>query len=476
MPSQAATFGSEPRAYITGQRLWLALAVVICAASGVALNLVNPTLILGVVGAGLLLVLLFHAPYLGILSYLVFEYTRLSAMFPALQALQVGKLIVLPTLVVWLVHHVVVLRTRILRDRVYLLFLIWLGLGVLSAGTALDQRAAYWAVFDLAKWFVTSLLIINLVDSLKKWQIFMWVLLLLNFKLSQFQLRAFTAGFADAYDPDHFIHQGVGAGSGFFGNATDFGVAIVVVFPFALYLIFSTRSKLLKLVALGFTGAFILSILRSGSRGAAMALFAMAALAWFKSKRKLASAVMLAAFLVGFWVVAPPAWRERLLSAQDYEQDATAARRITLWKAGFSMLRDHPFGVGINNFAVNLVTKYRPPGVEGGATAPHSIFVQAGSELGIGGLAVLLAVIVLIFRRNQATRKLYRQAHLDEPWILNFAHALDLSLLGFIVGGAFLTVLYYPHLYIILPLAVSLYHITRKKATTPPVPLAAPAQ
>ena len=76
----------------------------------------------------------------------------------------------------------------------------------------------------------------------------------------------------------------------------------------------------------------------------------------------------------------------------------------------------------------------------------------------------MCAVVYIGFRRNYETRKIYREAKLEEPWILNFAFALDMSMLSFVVGGAFLTILYFPHLYVVLGLIIALNQIARSSA------------
>lgn len=126
-------------------------------------------------------------------------------------------------------------------------------------------------------------------------------------------------------------------------------------------------------------------------------------------------------------------------------------------------VRNPVLGVGINNFPTEFVARYMPGGYIG-AYAPHSIWIQAGSELGVPGLVVVCSLLLLIFRRNSQTREICRRANLDDPWLTNMSKALDLSNLGFIVGGTFLTVLYFPHLFIILPLSLTLRHIAEKKA------------
>ncbi len=466
MHTRTSTTVLHEQKYFTPFRLFLVGIIILSVICGIAINLTNPTIVVGAVGAIVLAITMLFEPFFGALAYVVFEYARLQSMFPALQALQLGKLIVLPTLVIWMIHGIVVKRRlQLVNDSFYSWMVLWLAVALISAIFAVYPAGAYNRVIDLGKWLVTSFLLIHLLNSLTKWQIFMWVYLLLNLKLSQFQIRGYASGIGSVSNRDFFIHQGVGGGSAFFGNATDFGLAMVVVIPFAYYLFRATNRKILKIIAIGMTIAFAASILMSGSRGAAVALFVMAIAFWIKSGRQFIHLALVILFIGGFWVAAPGAWQDRFISAKDYEEDATASARIDLWKSGLRMAGDNPLtGVGIGNFGAAYLSGYRPAEVQGGAIAPHSIFIEAISEMGIGGLVVLLGVLIALHRRNVRTRSIYRRADLDEPWLLNFSHALDLSLLGYAVGGAFLTVLYYPHIFMLIALTVSLHHIVRKKA------------
>ena len=71
------------------------------------------------------------------------------------------------------------------------------------------------------------------------------------------------------------------------------------------------------------------------------------------------------------------------------------------------------------------------------------------------------SLIYLAFKRNVETRALSGG---DDPWCQakrRLSLALDLSLLAFLVSGSFVTILYYPHIFIILAMIVSLNHIAR---------------
>ncbi len=407
-----------------------------------------------------------QSPFLGVLGYVVFEYARIASAYPAVRAFQLGKLIVLATLAVFLARYVINRDYKFVSDRMYIFFAVWLGLAVISTAVALDRQMANEATLDLFKWFVICFLIIHLVDTVSKLQVFVWVYLLLNLKLAQFQIRAFLSGYASASDQWHFVREGIGAGSaGFFANGNDFGLAMAVVAPVAFYVILSHRARLMQIVAGGTCSVLIVALLRSGSRGAALGLAAAAGLVWLKSRNKLYSLALVLVFVAGFWAAAPDAWKDRFVGARNYEEDATASARLTLWRAGIQMFKDYPLtGVGIENFSANFVARYGATGA-GGATVAHNIYIEAASELGAGGLLVVLAVIIEVFRRNANTRKLCREANLQEAWLVNMSHALDCSLLAFSVHGFFLTVLYYPHLYMIIAMAIALNAIARRIIT-----------
>ncbi len=435
---------------------------------GIGFLFLSPLLVFAVAGLLILSLLMIYCPYLGILVYLVVEYARIPAMFPSLQALQMGKIVVIVTGLIWILRSVFTRKLKFVYDPLNWIMAIWAFIVIGSSFFAVNSTLATQGMIDFLKWVIIYFLIINLVDTLPKWQWFMWCLLLLNFKLSQFQIRQFMGGYEMASSPDRFVTEGVGAGStGFFGNAGDFGVAMCVVAPLAFYLVKAVKSKALRVGAIIFLSAFVFSILRCGSRGAALALFFMALFFWLKTSKKLQSGVVILLFVIGFWASAPEAWKERFVSAAEYQQDVTASQRLRLWGAGLRMSADSPLlGVGINNFGTNYASHYHAPDEAGFAWAPHNIFIQAVSELGVLGLFSLLMAMFLVFQRNRSTRRLSSENNLTDAWIARFANALDLSLIGYMVSGFFLTVLYYPHLYIIMTLSISLNQIARKQVMT----------
>jgi probable O-glycosylation ligase (exosortase A-associated) len=410
--------------------------------------------------------MLFAYPYLGVLSYILFEYASLSQMFPALRVLELGKIVVIATLVAWAIRKAVRGNLQIVSDSMNWWFVSFVLAALIAMIFSVEQKLALQGTLDVIKWFGIYVMIIHVIDTLPKWRSCIWLYLILAFRMSQFQIRSFAHGIAHAESTAYFIREGVGAGStAFFGNAGDFGVLMCVVIPLAFYMMKTCKSKILKAFLLLFLLFFAISIIRSGARGSVVGLLSICLVFWSRSKHKLLIGVSIISVVALYWITAPSVVRARFISATSEEnRDATATHRLTLWSAGLRMFQSHPLtGVGVNNFNRQFLDNYATDEQKKGATAPHNIFVECMAELGLVGIVSLLTMIGLVFIRNKQTRAILREHHRKNDWVTNFSYALDLSMVGYLVSGSFLSVLYYPHLYLLLALTVSLHHISKTR-------------
>ncbi len=398
--------------------------------------------------------------FLGILAYLVIEYTRLPMMFPVLIGLHVGKVAVLIALVGLLFSARLdpALRAQCRKLDTWLVAFLLCALA--SAFLAADQPAAWDTIGLILRWVLIYWLVARIVSSRWRLRVFLLLLVLLNLKLAQFQIRSYLTHKALGADETD-LAMGLGVGSfGFFSNSNDFGVAMCVVWPLAALLLLCERGYLWRLLLGTAFVLFVTALLLSGSRGAIVGAVATALVAAVRSSSRRSGLIMVVLLVLSTLYLLPEANQERLRSALDWQNDRNAITRLNLWQAGLEMFAHNPvLGVGPGNFpqaylrtntAANAPWKPR-------AFAPHSIYVQALSEVGVAGSLCLLMICILAFRINLQTCRRAASTPRDRSSLeYCLAAGLNLALVGYVVSGAFITVLYYPHLWFLLGLSSGL--------------------
>lgn len=416
--------------------------------------------------------------FLGILAYLAVEYTRLPAMFPALLPLQLGKVAVAVSALGWVFSPRSQTPVSNHSRAIDLTVAVLLTTCFFSALGARHQEPAWEGFADAFRWAVIYFLISRITNSPWRLRVFLFVFLLLNFKLAQFGVRTYVLE-AASYGEQMAAARGAGAGStGYFANGGDFGLAMDIVWALSGALLFANLKTKWRLLLGGAFFVFLLAILRSGSRGAVVGAAAVLLASLVQSSRKrLVFPLMALVFLLGVTYVYSNASKDRMKSAVTWERDQTASHRVLLWKAGLDMLRDYPWvGVGPRNFPLVRQQDYpiADVRVQHLPTVAHSVYVESLTELGILGTLPVALLVLWFVRLNARTRKHLAALGPGERKSLEycFSLGLDLALVGFLVAGAFVSVLWYPHLWILLGLSVALHSVAlqrqgQKDATRP---------
>ncbi len=407
--------------------------------------------------------------FVGILAYLVIEYTRLPTMFPILLNTHIGKIAAGIALLGVLFAPRTQMAARSHRSAIDWSMLAFVGISLWSAFLAKDQTMAWDAFADILRWGVIYFLISRTVTNRWRLHFFVLLFLLLNLKLAQFQIRDYF--FQKAFGrSEAFLASGVGAGSvGFFANSNDFGVAMCVVWPLAGLLLFGESKTYLRIFLLISFLVFGGSLLLSGSRGALVGASVTVLVALLKTPKKLAAAFMAFLLVFGALYLLPDANKERIRLATELDKDPNVATRFDLWKTGLQMFRDNPVvGVGPGNYRPTYAM-YNPHAPDPRRIlAPHSIYIQALSELGTLGTSVLLLLCFLVYRANWETLRRERQNRTRRPsFEFYLAVGLNLALVGYLTSGAFLTVLYYPHLWFLTGLSTGLSVASAKGSENP---------
>ena len=146
--------------------------------------------------------------------------------------------------------------------------------------------------------------------------------------------------------------------------------------------------------------------------------------------------------------------------------------RINAWWMAFHLANDRPLGGGFEIYDSHVFQLYAP--IPEDVHAAHSIYFQVLGEHGWGGLAIYLTLGILTWLAG--SRIIRRSAPFAElAWAGNLARMVQVSLLGFAVGGAFLSLTYFDVPYYLMAAMVATQLIVeRERQVLAPKPLVNP--
>lgn len=375
--------------------------------------------------------------YAGLLIFFFLEYTRPHDVFPFIIALKLYSLLPLLLFFVSNFRETAISSEAVWKSKQAIVLIVFLLLILLAIPFGWNRMMASEMFVVVLGYFFVFYLVARNVDSIERMKGLFLMLIAIHL-----YLIVRNPDIILSPDVRDYIKQ-----VAFLGDGNDFALSVVIVLPMCLFLYSTSRSKILKIAMLAIGGLLLFSIMGSQSRGATLALGAFGFYLWTQSKRK-AVGVLVIGVVVGFVLVfASDVYLGRLATISQYEQEGSAMGRINAWKAGIWMANQNPlFGVGAGGFQVGHAVYYG-----GEYKAAHSMYFHVLGEYGYLGLVLLLAFLVSAFRSNQ---RLIRDidtgggkgSHLVERSLLLYMNA---SLVGFAVAAAFLSVFYYPHLYVV---------------------------
>lgn len=392
--------------------------------------------------------------------YAVFEYARLSDGYPWIRVFGPARILVGAAMLAMILFEP---RSRFDRSASFVMKAVIgvIAVALISALFARYGEAAYKALVGIVNFTLVTILIAKIVNTPRRLKIFVFVLILLMFKLSQHQLRYYQS-IVDYGRSEEFLARGVGVGaSSFFGNSNDFGLAVATFFPIPMVLAFGESKKWLRIFYLVCAAVIGAAVFLSGSRGSMLATVIVATIFLLRTQKKWVGALVVVTILAGGSLLLNEAHWERIKSAASFEQDSNAQIRLTLWSAGIDMFAHNPvLGVGPGNFAPIYGSEYGQRFT--GEWVPHSIYIQALAELGIVGFLLLLAILFGTLRTLSSSRK---QTKVDGPPSFEYrmATGLMLSLIAFMINGATITVLFFPHLWFVIGMSLGLAEAVRKQ-------------
>jgi probable O-glycosylation ligase (exosortase A-associated) len=318
-------------------------------------------------------------------------------------------------------------------------------------------------------------IIVHLIDTIPRLRGFMATLVLIMAGLSTALLIRFFAM------PWTRVDNGGSGGmiGGFLGDGNDFALAQNVVLPWAITLLANSRNRWLRLLMIYAVVVGVLAVACTFSRGGVLGLLALLAVfyvIWVARSRRYVLGAFLALigvglFSVGFLAFAPEDFIERMTSIKDYNQDESALGRLDAWRAGAAMFADHPFfGVGANEFSDAYGEDYKPvDAIAANWRTAHNVYIQTAGELGLTGLLALFGLMGSLIYMVRRARLTMMRDPADDRFFHGVRATVAASLVAWAVCGAFLSVAYYPHLFLLVMLTSCLERFSRFHAVELPI-------
>lgn len=260
-------------------------------------------------------------------------------------------------------------------------------------------------------------------------------------------------------------------GRHFLAGNTYIGLAMAMVLPLLLVTarMFSNRwislgwplrENWYKPLGYGFYAAFwltALATLATYSRGALLGILAIAPFLFIRMRHK-SVMVVLAFIAIGIvGLSAPERLTERWSTIKTFEEDTSAMQRIQAWGVSWNMAVERPVvGMGMDNGSMGYAWWISYANFEGHwrhVLSPHSVYFQVLGHHGFVGLFIFLTLIGFTYLTLGRIKRTAAKTT-DLVWLSQYAWAIQLSLIAYLVAGAFLDVAYFNLLYAFIALAV----------------------
>ncbi len=316
-----------------------------------------------------------------------------------------------------------------------------------------------------ANWLILIVLVSGLVGTERRWFLFLLMYLAFCLKMSQHGFLAWASrGFS-------FTSWGVTGGPNWFANSGEFALQMSMFVPAATYYILATRkhlSKTKRLLILFLPISAVGSIIASSSRGGMLALVMVAFIAAIRSNYRVRTTLAFAVGVPLLWLVVPPEFKKRFDTAGS---DDTSVIRLRYWTRGMEIAGRHPLlGVGQGSWE----SYYRDHYVVSGDSLnrfdgrgqvivqpAHNSFVEVAAQLGYLGLALFLLLIGSCFWVNLQTRRIAIRLGQRGRFLMLSSRGLDDGMIAFCIAGFFMSVAYYPFVWMQIALTAGLHGATR---------------
>lgn len=320
-----------------------------------------------------------------------------------------------------------------------LAFSIWLCI-TLPFSIYFDDSQPLW--LRTMKTFLMIFVTLSLINTERKLKYYIWVM------VASVAFFGVKGGIFTLATGGNYRVWGPG---GFIGGNNEVALALVTIIPLMRYVHLQLTDRRLRAIMLGCIGLCAVTALGTYSRGALLAVGAIVLFLWLKGPNKTVWAVVWAVVGATALSFMPDHWWARMETIETYREDDSALGRINAWWMAFNLARDRLLGGGFMIYMPEIFQRYSPEPDR--VHAAHSIYFQVLGEHGFIGLILFLAIGATTWMTARWLIKAGRQDAQDK-WAADLGAMVQVSMIGYAVAGAFLSLTYYDLPYNIMAAAV----------------------
>ncbi len=443
----------------TGQ---IAIALLATVAAGlpmlmlpVPFSLVAPTV---VAFLPIAVIIAFRSPFALCLTFIIFSFFRIHEAFYFLNPLRIPSLVAIPTLIVLGWHIMLSREIKPYWSRELKIFSIFFVLVTLGVPFAISKplAIAYWTG---VYWKIAIMVVAIawLVRTPRDFAIAARALVLGSATISVVAIYNKLNGIGLVEGTRVTISRAEGS---VLGDPNDLSLILLFPLGFAVSMLAHNTGRLNRLFSLVAAGLIIWAIVCTQSRGGLLGILTVCGIVGFRMVKSKALLITVAAVAALGLFAAMGISKRASGGAAEEGIDESAMGRIYAWGAAWKMAKTRPLnGVGLDNFVANyyLYSDHW----DGQNHAVHSTWFNVLSETGFPGFFTFIYMIFVI--GFSAYRSMIRLAQARAPPIVQaMSLALVAGIVGFCVGGTFLTQGFTWPVYILIALTTATGHYVRE--------------
>ena len=386
-----------------------------------------------------------HPAFWFVCLYLFFEYYRPQALYPAIAIVPWSQIFLLGSIGLSLLDK----KAKLNWTKVHTYIVLFTVQIYFSFLFAYDVSWSKFYISNFYPWVIIFFVITYVVTTKERFYILLMVFFVCSLKLALGTALIWAKrGFA-------FTPWGIMGPQGFFQNSGELAIQMLIMFSLSVYLFKAFKgfsiTRIERLILLVAVVTPVMTVLGASSRGSQLALPILMLLIFGKKIINLKNLAVVLVSSVLIWSLLPDAQKERF---NNMGSDGTSTQRIVYWTRGVEMILEHPLtGVGYYNFIPYFTDNYssdigfRNREGELVAELPHNIIVQVGTDAGLPAIFFFLLLLFNLARSRSSQNDLV---------FFNIEKGLALGVIGFAIAGQFVTVTYYPFIWISAALIASL--------------------